>query len=93
MFDRHEPVEQGWAVGWPRPAAVSSEPIARLLSLPGGEAQCVRSPRVRGARRSARRFLNNAGVLEQYVEHGEQAQRSNGGRIVCFDRQAVRNAG
>ncbi len=38
-------------------------------------------------------LLNNAGVLEQYVEHGEQAQRSNGGPIVCFDRQVVRKAG
>ena len=33
------------------------------------------------------------GILGQYVEHGEQAQRSNGGPIACFDRQAVRNAG
>ena len=48
---------------------------------------------VRGARRSAPHFLNNAGVLEQYVEHDEQAQRSNGGSIACFDRQVVRNAG
>ena len=32
-------------------------------------------------RRSAPSFLNNAGVLEPYVEHGEQAQRSNGGPI------------
>ena len=44
------------------------------------------------ARRSAPRFLNNAGVLEPYVEHGEQAQRSNGGPIACFDRQLVRKA-
>ena len=44
-------------------------------------------------RRSAPHFLNNAGVLELYVEHGEQAQRSNGGLIACFDRQVVRNAG
>ena len=29
----------------------------------------------------------------KYVEHGEQAQRSNGGPIACFDRQVVRNAG
>ena len=42
----------------------------------------------RGASRLAR-----AGVLEQYVEHGKQAQRSPGGRIVCFDRRVVRNAG
>ena len=53
----------------------------------------MRSPSVQGARRSAPRFLNNAGVLEPYVEHGEQAQRSNGGLIACFDRQVVRNAG
>ena len=32
-------------------------------------------------------------ILEPYVEHGEQAQRSNGGFIACFDRQLVRNAG
>ncbi len=29
----------------------------------------------------------------KYVEHGEQAQRSNGGPIACFDRQVVRKAG
>ena len=58
------------------------------LFSPRGEAKCVRSPSVQGARRSAR-----GGVLEQYVEHGEQAQRSNGGLIACFDRQVVRNAG
>ena len=48
----------------------------------------MRGPSVQGARRSAR-----GSVLEQYVEHGEQAQRSNGGLIACFDRQVVRNAG
>ena len=53
----------------------------------------MRSPSVQGARRSAPSFLNNAGVLEQYVEHGEQAQRSDGGLIACFDRHVVRNAG
>ena len=58
------------------------------LFSPRGEAKCVRSPSVQGARRSAR-----GGVLEQYVEHGEQAQRSNGELIACFDRQVVRNAG
>ena len=41
------------------------------LFSPGGEAKCVRGPSVQGARRSAR-----GSVLEQYVEHGEQAQRS-----------------
>ncbi len=53
-----------------------------------GEAKCVRGPSGRGASRLAR-----AGVLEQYVEHGKQAQRSPGGRIACFDRRVVRNAG
>ena len=48
----------------------------------------MKGPSVRGARRLAR-----GGVLEQYGEHGEQAQRSNGGPIVCFARQAVRKAG
>ena len=38
-------------------------------------------------------FLNNAGVLEQYVERGEQAQQSNGGPIAYFDRQLLRNGG
>ena len=48
----------------------------------------MRGPSVRGARR-----LTSGGVLEQYGEHGEQAQRSNGGSIVCFARQVVRKAG
>ena len=26
-------------------------------------------------------------ILEPYVEHGEQAQRGNGGLIACFGRQ------
>ena len=56
---------------------------------PRGEAKCVRGPSGQGASRLAR-----AGVLEQYVEHGKQAQRSPGGRrVVCFDRRVVRNAG
>ncbi len=55
---------------------------------PRGEAKCVRGPSGRGASRLAR-----AGVLEQYVEHGKQAQRSPGGHIACFDRRVVRNAG
>ena len=54
---------------------------------PRGEAKCVRGPSGRGASRLAR-----AGVLEPYVEHGKQAQRSPGGRIACFDRRVVRNA-
>ena len=55
------------------------------LFSPGGEAKCVRGPSVQGVRHSAR-----GGVLEQYIEHGEQAQRRNGGPIVCFDRQLGR---
>ena len=55
---------------------------------PRGEVKCVRGPSGRGARRLAR-----AGVLEPYVEHGKQAQRSPGARIACFDRRVVRNAG
>ena len=53
----------------------------------------MRGPSVQGVRHSAPHFLDNAGVLEPYVEHGEQAQRSDGGPIACFDRQVVRNAG
>ena len=52
----------------------------------------MRRPPVRGARRSAPP-LNQRGVLEQYGEHGEQAQRSNGGLIARFGRQVVRKAG
>ena len=48
----------------------------------------MRGPSVRGAGRLAR-----GGVLEQYGEHGEQAQRSNGGPIMCLGRQAMRNVG
>ena len=47
-----------------------------------GEAKCVRGPSGRGASRLAR-----AGVLEPYVEHGKQTQRSPGARIACFDRR------
>jgi hypothetical protein len=36
--------------------------------------------------------LARGGVLEQYSEHGEQAQQSNGGFMARFDRQVVRNA-
>ena len=49
---------------------------ASLHVSPRGEAKCVRGPSGRGASRLAR-----AGVLERYVEHGKQAQRSPGGRI------------
>ena len=66
----------------------SPTPAFSPLFSPRGEAKCMKGPSVRGARRLAR-----GGVLEQYGEHGEQAQRSNGGPIVCFARQAVRNAG
>ena len=55
---------------------------------PGGEAKCMRGLSVLGARR-----LTRGGVLGQYVEHGEQAQRSNGGPVMCLARQPVRNAG
>ena len=55
---------------------------------PGVEAKCMRGPSVRGAG-----LLARGGVLEQYGEHGKQAQRSNGGPIMCFARQLVRNAG
>ena len=48
----------------------------------------MRGLSVRGARR-----LTGAGVLSQSVEHGEQAQRSNGGPLMCLARQPVRNAG
>ncbi len=48
----------------------------------------MRGPSVRGTRRLAR-----GGVLEQYGEHGKQAQRSNGGPVMCFARQLVRKAG
>jgi hypothetical protein len=49
-------------------------------------AKRVRRLRIRGARRSAR-----AGVLEQYVEHGDQAQRSKRGLIARRSRKCVRN--
>jgi hypothetical protein len=61
--------------------------ISPLFS-PCGEAKCMRGLSVRGARR-----LTSAGVLSQSVEHGEQAQRSNGGPLMCLARQPVRNAG
>ena len=62
--------------------------LASLHFSPRGEAKCLRGPSGRGASRLAR-----AGVLEQYVEHGKQAQRSPGARIACFDCRVVRNAG
>ena len=54
----------------------------------GGEAKCMRGLSVRGARR-----LTSGDVLSLSVEHGEQAQRSNGGPLMCLARQPVRNAG
>ena len=62
--------------------------VRSLHFSPRGEAKWVRGPSGRGARRLAR-----AGVLEPYVEHGKQAQRSPGGRIARFGRRVVRNAG
>ena len=62
--------------------------IFSLYFSPRGEAKWVRGLSGRGASR-----LTRAGVLEQYVEHGKQAQRSPGGRIACFGRRVVRNAG
>ena len=66
----------------------SQATLSSPLFSPGGETKCVRRLSVRGARRLAR-----GGVLEQYVEHGNQAQRSNGSLIACFGRQVMRNAG
>ena len=70
--------------------------MASLHFSPRGEAKCVRGPSGLGVSRAEEKGasrLARAGVLEQYVEHGKQAQRSPGGRIVCFDRRVVRNAG
>ena len=61
---------------------------ASLHVSPRGEAKWVRGPSGLGAS-----LLARAGVLEQYVEHGKQAQRSPGGHMACFDRRVVRNAG
>ena len=71
-----------------RPCQSALPQEASLYVSPRGETKCVRGPSGRGASRLAR-----AGVLEQYVEHGNQAQRSPGGRIVCFGRRVVRNEG
>ena len=63
---------------------------------PRGEAKCVRGPSGLGASRTEEKGasrLARAGVLEQYVEHGKQAQRNHGGHIACFDRRVVGNAG
>ena len=72
-----------------RPRALRQPgPRLNLHVSPRGEAKWVRGPSGRGASRLAR-----AGVLEQYIEHGKQAQRSPGGHTACFDRRVVRHAG
>ena len=63
----------------------------RLTRWRGGEANGVRGPSVQGARRSVPSFLNQPGVVEPYVEHGERAQRSHGRPITWFDRLPVRS--
>ena len=60
--------------------------VAGPLFSPRGETKCVKRPPVRGAR-------PRGGVLEQYGEHGNQTQRSNGGLIACFSRQVLKRAG
>ena len=57
---------------------------ASLHVSPRGEAKWVRGPSGLGASRAEEKGasrLARAGVLEQYVEHGKQAQRSPGARI------------
>ena len=77
---------------WPQYPPAVARPARRPRGTPAAALEhryCVRRrSSVRGARRLAR-----GGVLEPYGEHGEQAQRSNGGLIACFGRQVVRNAG
>ena len=72
-FDRLSRAPQGDGVGG-----------ASLYFSPRGEAKCMRGPSGRGASRLAR-----AGVLEQYVEHGKQAQPKSW-RSYRFDRRVVR---
>jgi len=67
-------------------------PTASLHFSPRGEVKCAKSPSARGARRLAP-IPEHSGVLEQYDEHAEQAQRSRGGLIPRFGRQVVTNAG
>ena len=81
-------LEEKWRSQRPQQGALNILSDDGLYFSPRGEAKWVRGPSGRGASRLAR-----AGVLEQYVEHGKQAQRSPGGRIACFDRQVLRNAG
>ena len=52
----------------------------------------MRGLSVRVARRLTTQ-LEQRRVLAQSVEHGKQAQRSNGGPLMCLARQPVRNAG
>ena len=70
-------------------------PSTSPLFSPRGEAKCVRSPSVQGARRSAPSgtACRAPTFLNPTFEHGEQAQRSHGGLVACFDRQVVSNAG
>ena len=59
-------------------------PRLNLHVSPRGEAKWVRGPSGLGASRAEEKGasrLARAGVLEPYVEHGKQAQRSPGGRI------------
>ena len=80
-----------------RPRAVRQPgPRLNLHVSPRGEAKWVRGPSGLGASRAEEKGasrLARAGMLEPYVEHGKQAQRSHGGRIACFDRRVVRHAG
>ena len=57
---------------------------ASLHVSPRGEAKWVRGPSGLGASRAEEKGasrLARAGMLEQYVEHGKQAQQSPGGRV------------
>ncbi len=68
-----------------RPRALRQPgPRLNLHVSPRGEAKRVRGPSGLGASRAEEKGasrLARAGVLEQYVEHGKQAQRSPGARI------------
>ena len=80
----------------PETAARTTAPAAwpAFLTTRRGEVR-ERAVRTRGSRaeeKGASR-LARAGVLEQYVEHGKQAQRSPGARIACFDRRVAGKAG
>ncbi len=66
---------------------------ARPRLYPRGQANGVRGSSIQDARRSPPSFLNQPGVVEPYVEHGERAQRSDGRPITCFDCLPVRKAG